>query len=667
MSDADSPVKHPVKTLLTSVIAAGVLLLIVLLYFWSQGGTGGKGGAEGKTDTDENSLITARDSLAKNTDLSTCRSAVLQINSHLATHPELRPPAVPADQKKWLQEFFGLDEGELDEVAGGNYTALDAYHLELCFLLRDAARSLEVKTPGANQAAQQTPLDLATAAFAWVAREVRLDNRAPQLVPPQYVLQRGWGSAVERALVFLTLLTQFGAYDGKKTDLTGCLLWVRDKPDAEPRLWACGVVADKGGDLYLFDPRLGLPLPGPDGKGVATLAAVRKDPSVLAQLTTGEHRYDVTAEQAQAAEAQVVFPLSALAPRMGYLQETLLPHARVRLATEAAAEVDRLKAAVSAGSDKPMTVGPWKEGVVLLRQFLPIEDGGVDKGEPVPLAALAGFTTPDDPAVVRLTRKQLFELQLAPWTVFPRQLSNPSKFSYNVGLGLRVRDYFRSRFAAAATEPGNVRDSMIRGRYESAISKLTNEREEWRKALVAHGSAVDLEKAVEEWVEKARHVYAEQLRRRGAAAPQAIESAPEIQALWQGPEAKPLVVLMDGAIAGPRLADVLYQLGLCKQNQAEQIQARLDLQARTPGATPDPTDVQKARETWKNAVNRWTNYQEDYPKGPQAVAVRRLLGRARAMLGDAAGAVKAWEDLTEPMAEPEKVAALYLAKQIQKK
>ncbi len=36
-----------------------------------------------------------------------------------------------------------------------------------------------------------------------------------------------------------------------------------------------------GDQIYLFDPRLGIPLPGPGQKGVATLADARKDASVL--------------------------------------------------------------------------------------------------------------------------------------------------------------------------------------------------------------------------------------------------------------------------------------------------------------------------------------------------------------------------------------------------
>src|SRR5438132_607129 len=82
--------------------------------------------------------------------------------------------------------------------------------LEACFLLRDAARSLEVGLAG-GKAARQTPLDRAEAGFAWVVREVRLPPPGRQPIsaepaPPAPVLRRGQGSPLERALVFLALL-----------------------------------------------------------------------------------------------------------------------------------------------------------------------------------------------------------------------------------------------------------------------------------------------------------------------------------------------------------------------------------------------------------------------------------------------------------------------------
>ncbi len=51
-----------------------------------------------------------------------------------------------------------------------------------------------------------------------------------------------------------------------------------DGKDVKP--WLPALVSD--GELYLFDCRLGLPIPGPDGKGVATLRQVVADDAVAA-------------------------------------------------------------------------------------------------------------------------------------------------------------------------------------------------------------------------------------------------------------------------------------------------------------------------------------------------------------------------------------------------
>ena len=49
-----------------------------------------------------------------------------------------------------------------------------------------------------------------------------------------------------------------------------------------PRPWAVAVLV--GGKAYMFDPAIGLPIPSPDGQGVATRTRPSNDPRVIAQL-----------------------------------------------------------------------------------------------------------------------------------------------------------------------------------------------------------------------------------------------------------------------------------------------------------------------------------------------------------------------------------------------
>src|SRR5262245_5448886 len=281
-----------------TVVVVVALIVAPYLYLTSKGTQGPQTAKTGARSSVEDALETAQQTLAKETDPNTCRSALQQINSYLADNPGKRPAVLTAEQVKGLQPRLGLDRSELGEIEGSNYTLLDAHHLARCFLFRDAARSLEVRGLGTGpdgRPARPTPLDQATAAFDWAVREVRLQDHPRPLepLPAPFAARCGWGSALDRALVFLALLEQVGHGSSGSSDLLGCLVVCPDKPgNTAQLLWACGVVANGGTDVYLFDPRLGLPLPGRDGKGVATLAEVRKDPGLLAPLNADDkNRY----------------------------------------------------------------------------------------------------------------------------------------------------------------------------------------------------------------------------------------------------------------------------------------------------------------------------------------------------------------------------------------
>jgi hypothetical protein len=623
--------------------------------------------------TDESTpLDTARAALQRQTDLATCRAALQQINNHLGAARDRPRAGLSDEQAAHLRELFDLDEGELAEVRNSNYTPLDGQYLDLCFLLRDAARSLEIKgLPNGPDGKPIRPsrLDQASAAFAWVARQLRL-GPGDEPVPPAYALRRGWGQPGERATVFLNLLEQLAPPEGAggaAGDLLGCLVLCPGK-DGKPRLWACGVVVGDGPDVYLFDPRLGLPLPGPKGQGVATLGAVCKDPTLLAPLTADEkHPYDVTGEQAKGAELLLYRPLSALAPRMRLLQDHLLgPALHVRLAADADRDLGRLKAAAKAQGLKEGAVSVWKEGGKLLRDFLPPDEGGVDKPQPFPLRALRGFTTPNDPSLVHMGRMQRFTFGLVPWTAYPPEFRDPARFHFGVELGQRVHMLFADPFISPVLAPNRPRDLLLRGRFTEATRKLVEEQEEVLPQAQRRANAQGLDRRVQEWVQKALGAYAAQLRARGGHDPAAQAAADqEVAEVWK--QAEPVLVLLQGAMAGPRGAELVYQLGLCTHERADRLQERLDLLARATGAAPGKSETARAQEAWKDALRWWGSYAEDYPRGPAAAAARRLRGQAQLMLGDRGAAAATWSAVPDDMTDLEKVAAVYLARQAKQK
>ena len=170
------------------VAAIGVLLVLTLRSTIVAPDKHDRAPAAGRQ---ENYLATVRSTLARQNDLAACKTVVPQLNAHLERNKDHTPPAFP-ETKEMLRGQMGLKEDDLAEVASPTFTPLDAHHLESCFLLRDAARSLELATPGGRGGkVKQTPLDRAELAFAWVVRQVRLQAPPPGSTapaPPAFVL-----------------------------------------------------------------------------------------------------------------------------------------------------------------------------------------------------------------------------------------------------------------------------------------------------------------------------------------------------------------------------------------------------------------------------------------------------------------------------------------------
>lgn len=191
----------------------------------------------------------------------------------------------------------------------------------------------------ANSATRSSdePLQRAVALFDWTVRNIHAETEGGthgQL--PWHTLMLGRGDVRDRAWVFMLLARQLG--------LTVAMLELRDPPATpapigttgrdEPRVPAAGAGREwipallVGKELYLFEHRLGTPVPGPGGQGVATLAEARSDPAVLRQLDVPGYPYPVTAEQLrnQAVYALLDFSPTYLSRRFELLED------RIRLA-----------------------------------------------------------------------------------------------------------------------------------------------------------------------------------------------------------------------------------------------------------------------------------------------------------------------------------------------
>ena len=184
--------------------AVGVIGIVVLGGVWISGSSIVATTKATKTPKQE-ILLTVQEILGKSPDLMTCRDARIRLNQYLQDESI---PGLSEPQDKFFKEQIHLDPEEMKEIQSSLFTPLDDSYFDLCFLMRDAAQSLELENLPQSEQARN--------AFAWVVRQLTVresalpagTNAPPFVLPPQFVLRRGWGSALERGLVFLELIRQ---------------------------------------------------------------------------------------------------------------------------------------------------------------------------------------------------------------------------------------------------------------------------------------------------------------------------------------------------------------------------------------------------------------------------------------------------------------------------
>lgn len=156
------------------------------------------------------------------------------------------------------------------------------------------------------------------------------------LLPWQSMLY-GRGDFWQRSRVFIQLARQ------RKIE---AVVLAIDEGSATGRAnpWAVGVLIDD--DIFLFDSRIGLPIPGPGGVGVATLKQVLADPTILKQcdVTSGGETipYPVTKKELGRLVALVDASPEAMSKRMQMLETALTGSSRLVLSVSPSKVAERL-------------------------------------------------------------------------------------------------------------------------------------------------------------------------------------------------------------------------------------------------------------------------------------------------------------------------------------
>ncbi len=143
---------------------------------------------------------------------------------------------------------------------------------------------------------------------------------------PWQVMLYGRGDAWQRARVFIQLCRQ------RQID---AVMLAIDEPTRRPTPFPWIPAVLLGGELYLFDTQLGLPIPGPDGRPVATLAQVRIQPTLLESLDVGtRYKYPVRGEQLDKLVALVDASPFALSQRMYLVEQNLAGEDKLTLTVD---------------------------------------------------------------------------------------------------------------------------------------------------------------------------------------------------------------------------------------------------------------------------------------------------------------------------------------------
>jgi hypothetical protein len=396
--------------------------------------------------------------------------------------------------------------------------------------------------------------------------------------------------------------------------------WTADaspKPGQPPRgpFWAVGVRA--GGDLRLYDPWAGQPLPGPDGNGVLTLAQAVANPDLAKPAGAS----------ADAVKASVPFlgvPLPALAPRLKRLEAGLAADTGVRLFADLP---DRVKAFADAAKVSPKVWNPPGDPFAyprVLAGFIPPADGGQS---PLP-TLMAEYRASQLPAgLIRFA----FVPGLLPDPSDPADVGAPDAVQQ---LQLECINRIGGQFL---TDP-TPRERVQRGQPD-AVAGLVALRDEYQKGQERLRTDRDREARTAEWVKEAR----ERGRKLAAARdrnPAALAEAEQgFQKFWADTR-RVSTALVDLAVADTGAGEATYLLALAKHEQAERAQGRADRLAADPKPRAGDLDAArgKAADAWAEARGWWGRYapfadaqNKAFPG--RADHARRLADRAAARAG----------------------------------
>ena len=248
-------------------------------------------------------------------------NATKNLNQYFAGTPAAEY-ALSGPAREFLEAQI-KNKGRVDELESPNWAMIDARHMEDCMLYQGIA----TRVAGVSG----DDLTRVRRVFDWMVRQIQLVPAESLSSPglkqaaarPYDVLLRGMatesgGVWSERGWLFISLCRQLGLDAGL---VTYSPIGVQ-----APVVWCVAVLID---DVpYLFDPRVGLPVAGPNGEGVATLEQVLADATLLERMDLpGQMPYYTTRASLVGSSTKLGIMIDSgsryFSPRMKLLQRSL--------------------------------------------------------------------------------------------------------------------------------------------------------------------------------------------------------------------------------------------------------------------------------------------------------------------------------------------------------
>lgn len=274
--------------------------------------------------------------------------------AHTATPAAPSAAAVPEELLKSIADVMPLPAAK-EATLRPTFAPADVDHLHYRYLLRQVSEWVRTSGPtdplwdnwlqqnreslGAENSQQ---LSDAIQLFDWTVRNIAIEPldfgdalpaqpRLPlgmRFLGPGYrqtplqTLFRGTGDALQRSGTFIGLCRQ--------AQLPACLLATapslqggsESSGEVAPRPWLVGVLI--GGEVYLFDCGLGVPVVGPNQTGVATLSQARRDATILRRMNVpGWFDYPVQRDDVQQLVALLMLQPEGMSLRAQRLQQSL--------------------------------------------------------------------------------------------------------------------------------------------------------------------------------------------------------------------------------------------------------------------------------------------------------------------------------------------------------